>query len=252
MSVPEQTPPVVSVENMTMIYGDLIAVDEINLEVKAGEVRGILGGNGAGKSTTMRILGGTMKPSGGLVNVAGNNMRTFKGGNNARNVLGYCPDVGGLISGASPIEHVKLLATLHKDKSLYSRGLDEIKRFGLHEFKDSASSGFSHGMSRRLSVLLASLTAKKLLILDEPFDGVDPFGVDVINTLIQETVERGAAVILSTHLQNLLTDISDTVSIMQHGKVLDTVDKKLLVGDSGVAVYRQYLSENAEKAHTDA
>lgn len=233
---------IVSVENMTITFGDLVAVNQINLSVEPGEIRGLLGGNGAGKSSTLKVLGGVMKPSTGKVLVHENNMATFKGSNKARSVLGYCPDVGGLISGASPIEHIKLLATLHSDRSIYEQGVHEIQRFGLNEFKDSASSGFSHGMSRRLSVLLASLTAKKLLILDEPYDGVDPLGVDIINTIISETRDRGAAVVVSTHLQDLLTKTSDTITVMASGKVKATVPSAHLAGDDGVEIYRDYLT----------
>jgi ABC-2 type transport system ATP-binding protein len=237
-----KTDKVVSVKDMTIVFGDLVAVKHINLEVNPGEIRGLLGGNGAGKSSTLKVLGGVTKPTSGQVLVNNHNMGTFNGSNNARHILGYCPDVGGLISGASPVEHIKLLATLHNDKELYQRGLHEITRFGLHEFKDSPASGFSHGMSRRLSVLLASLTAKKLLILDEPYDGVDPFGVDIINTIIQESRDRGAGVVVSTHLQNLLTEVSDTITIMSTGNVKATIPAEELTGEHGVESYREYLT----------
>jgi ABC-2 type transport system ATP-binding protein len=212
--------------------------------VGAGEVRGVLGGNGAGKSTTLRTLGGVIRPTSGNVTIGGQSVETLKGGNKARALTGYCPDVGGLISGATPLEHVRLLAALRKDKNLYQRGLEEIERFNLGEFKHSSVSGFSHGMMRRLSVLLAALSAKSLLILDEPYDGVDPLGVDIINTVISEKRAEGVSVIVSTHLQNLLVDVSDSINIMSKGELLGIMPASQLNGPEGMAKYSQMLLDH--------
>lgn len=238
---------VVSVNSLLVKYEEFTAVKDVSFSVEAGEVRGVLGGNGAGKSTTLRVLGGVIKPTAGEITIGGVSTKTFKGANKARTLTGYCPDVGGLISGATPLEHVRLLASLHRDKSLYEKGQVEIERFNLAEFKNTPVSGFSHGMMRRLSVLLAYISADKLLILDEPFDGVDPLGVDIINAAISDAREAGTAVIVSTHLQNLLVDVSDSVNIMSKGELLQIVPASELIGPEGVERYTTMLTTHTEK-----
>lgn len=232
---------VVIVNGLTVKFEDFIAVQNVSFEIGAGEVRGVLGGNGAGKSTTLRTLGGVIKPSAGTVSIGGQTVETLKGGNKARALTGYCPDVGGLVSGATPLEHVRLLASLRKDKTLYARGLEEIERFNLGEFKHAPASGFSHGMMRRLSVLLAFLAAKELLILDEPYDGVDPLGSQIINDIIDEAKEKGMAVIVSTHLQESLVKVSDSINIMSKGTLLDILPAQELTGIEGQNRYTEML-----------
>lgn len=239
---------VVVVKNLVVMFEEFIAVRDVSFTVGKGEVRGVLGGNGAGKSTTLRTLGGVIRPSAGTVTIGGQGVETFKGGNKARALTGYCPDVGGLIAGASPLEHVRLLAALRRDKDLYRKGLDEIERFNLGEFKHSPVSGFSHGMMRRLSVLLAGLASKSLLILDEPYDGVDPLGVEIINALIEEKRQEGLAVIVSTHLQDLLVEVSDSINIMSKGELLDTLPSESLAGPEGMETYTAMLVEHQKRA----
>lgn len=232
---------VVYVDELFVQFDDFVAVDKVSFTVDAGEVRGVLGGNGAGKSTTLRVLGGVIRPTSGEVRIGGQPVSTFSGGNKARQVTGYCPDVGGLVSGASPLEHVKLLAQLRRDKELYEVGKREIHRFNLGEFQNTPITGFSHGMLRRLSVMLAFISAKNLLILDEPFDGVDPLGVEIINEVIREAKQRGVAVLISTHLQNLLVDVSDSINVMAKGHLLEVVEAGTLEGEGGVARYTELL-----------
>lgn len=204
-------------------FEDFLAVKGICLSVDRGEVRGLLGGNGAGKSTTLRVAGGVIRPTSGQVFVGNHEItRSYQDANAGRDILGYCPDVGGLVSGATPLDHVRLVASLRRDKSLFDKGSEAIKQFGLEDFKNSPISGFSHGMMRRLSVLLAYVTAKELLILDEPFDGVDPLGVEIINDIVSQAQQEGKGIIISTHLQELLVNVSDTISIMAKGRILAT------------------------------
>jgi ABC-2 type transport system ATP-binding protein len=238
---------VVTVENLLVKYESFTAVEDVSFQVAPGEVRGVLGGNGAGKSTTLRVLGSVIKPSGGLITIDGIPTNTFKKANAARMLTGYCPDVGGLVAGATPLQHVRLLSSLHKDKSLYASGLEAIERFNLGEFKNTPVSGFSHGMMRRLSVLLAYISAKKLLILDEPFDGVDPLGVEIINSAIEDAKQEGIAVLVSTHLQNLLVDISDSVNVMSKGRLLEILPASELLGDEGVVRYTNMLTEHKKE-----
>lgn len=238
---------VVTVDNLVVKYEEFTAVKNVSFSVAAGEVRGVLGGNGAGKSTTLRVLGGVIRPTDGAISIGGVSTKTFGGVNKARSLTGYCPDVGGLVSGATPLEHVRLLASLHKDKSLYTKGQAEIERFNLGEFKNTPVSGFSHGMMRRLSVLLAFISARKLLILDEPFDGVDPLGVDIINAVIQDARNAGLGVLVSTHLQNLLVDVSDSINIMSKGELLQVIPAEELIGSAGVEKYTSMLVAHTEE-----
>lgn len=241
---------VVVVSNLIVRFEQFTAVNGVSFDVAAGEVRGVLGGNGAGKSTTLRTIGGVIKPTSGIVTIGGQNVQTLKGGNKARALTGYCPDVGGLISGATPLEHVKLLAGLRRDKELYKRGLDEIERFNLGEFANTPVGGFSHGMMRRLSVALAVLSAKSLLILDEPYDGVDTLGDDIINDVITELKNDGIAVIVSTHRQNMLANISDSISVMSKSMLLTTLPSEQLAGKEGKARYADLLLQhNAMRTH---
>ena len=124
----------VTVDSLVVKFEEFTAVKDISFSVEGGEVRGVLGGNGAGKSTTLRVLGGVIRPTKGLISVGGVSTNSFKGMNTARAFTGYCPDVGGLISGATPLEHVRLLSSLRRDRSLFEKGKVEIERFLLSEF----------------------------------------------------------------------------------------------------------------------
>lgn len=238
---------VVVVENLIVKFDDFTAVNDISFTVGAGEVRGVLGGNGAGKSTTLRTLGGVIRPTSGNVSISGYGVETLKGGNKARSLTGYCPDVGGLIAGATPMEHVRLLAALRRDKSLYKAGLAELERFVLMEFAHTPVSGFSHGMMRRLSVALAVLSAKSLLILDEPYDGVDTLGDVVVNDVIEEKSKAGVAVLVSTHRLDMLTNISNSINVTSKGELLAVLPSEELAGEAGKALYTQMLKDHAEK-----
>lgn len=244
----EKTSPVLNVQNLTVRFDKFTAVDDISFKVDAGEVLGILGGNGAGKSTTLKVLGGVLKPTEGTIVIDGNNLNKSREAYIAKQLTGYCPDVGGLVSGATPREHVKLLLTLRKKPELYSKGIELIGSFGLTDFIDSPASGFSHGMSRRLSVALAALASEKFLILDEPFDGVDPLGVDAINTIIAHAKSLGLAVIVSTHLQDLLVNVADRIMIMKKSRIITSEPSKHFEGEDGKSHYQALLSAADETA----
>lgn len=242
----QETPKnaVVQVDDLRVTFDGFVAVDGISFHVGAGEVLGILGSNGAGKSSTMKALAGIVKPESGTIRVADSTLTSRAEEEYARSLLGYCPDVGGLVVGASPREHLQLLSVMHRAPEKYKTGLLLVKEIGLEEFLDTPVGGFSHGMSRRLSVVLATLSAKKLLILDEPFDGVDPVGVDAIEGIVQEARNAGLATIICTHLQPLLARTTDRVQVMSHGKILETLPSKQLVGEKGERLYKNLLAKS--------
>ncbi len=204
---------------MTIRYGDVVAVDRLSLRINQGRVLGMLGGNGAGKSSTLRAIGGVNAHTSGRLCVAGFDMSTPDGAEAARALVGYCPDIGGLISQATPDEHVDLVASLRGTRGGKAVADELMERFGLSPVRDRPAGTFSHGMQRRLSVLLAVLTAREVLVLDEPFDGVDPTGVEVTVTAIREAARAGMAVLVSTHLQHLLTSASDDIAVLLKGRL---------------------------------
>jgi ABC-2 type transport system ATP-binding protein len=241
----------ITVEDLTVSFNGFVAVDHINFNVESGEVVGILGANGAGKSTTMKSLAGIIRPQEGFIRMDNHVLTNAREEEAAKTLLGYCPDVGGLVVGATPREHIQLLLSLHKRPEDYDLGLYLVEKIGLQEFLDTPVGGFSHGMSRRLSVVLATLASSKVLILDEPFDGVDPVGVDAIEAIIQEGKKAGLAIVVSTHLQNILTRVTDRIIIMRKGRILARVDSKDLQGEEGEKKYKQLLEDAEQKENEE-
>jgi ABC-2 type transport system ATP-binding protein len=234
----------ISVDKLKVSFSGFVAVDEISFDVQPGQVVGILGSNGAGKSSTMKALAGIIRPESGAIIVDGHELTSLKEEEQAKNVIGYCPDVGGLITGATPREHLQLLLSMHKREEDYDLGLYLIHEIGLDKFIDTPVGGFSHGMSRRLSVVLATLASKKVLILDEPFDGVDPIGVDAIEKIIHEAKSNGLAVVVCTHLQSILTRVVDDLVIMKNGNIVDRLPADQLTGAEGERLYKEILEKS--------
>lgn len=235
---------IVDVKNLVINYGKHQAVKGISFNVAPGESVGLLGSNGAGKSSTLKSIACINPPTSGEVLIDGLNTSNPRLAEQARHLIGYCPDVGGLIKTATIREHIALTLALHDKTSLWSQALEIVEAYELINFLDSACSGFSHGMSRRLSTILAIISSQKLLILDEPFDGVDPSGVEITMHYIREAKKSGVSVIISTHLQRLLADSSDRILIMKEGEILANEEASIFQGDAGEEHYRNLLQTN--------
>lgn len=233
----------IDIKDLVISYneGAVTAVDELTLQVPAGQVLGVLGGNGAGKTSTMRVLAGIQPPSDGVVLLNGLNLSVIKEAEQARTILGYCPDTGGLVRQATVREHVAMALALRDKTDAWPYALTLLEKFGLDHVLDRPTSGFSHGMSRRLSVVLAALTAEKVLILDEPFDGVDPTGVAATEELIANAKNAGLAVVISTHLLSLLARVSDRIVVMVEGRLVDDAPAAEFAGETGAQRYASQL-----------
>ena len=225
--------PAIEVTDLTIRYGAVTAVQGLTLTVNSGEVLGLLGGNGAGKSSTLRAIAGVNPPTAGTLLVAGFDMHDPREVEKARAAVGYCPDVGGLIRQATPREHIALALAFRKSTHLWPQALELVDQFDLLAVLDRPTAGFSHGMCRRLSVLLAALTARNVLVLDEPFDGVDPLGVNATLAVVDLAKQSGLAVLISTHLIDLIVEASDRVAVMIGGLVVDTDHAAAFTGSGG-------------------
>ncbi len=235
----ENASPVVDVRALHVRFGEVEAVTGVDLQAYAGQATALLGRNGAGKSTTMRVLAGVVPATAGTVRVAGFDVRqeTLR----AKQVVGYCPDVGGLLPRATPWEHLQLAARLRRLDHWEDRARNLLERFELGDVAHRVTAGFSHGMGRRLSVVLAALHEPEVLLLDEPFDGVDPIGVEATFDVISDARARGACVLVSTHLRELAVQACTSLSVLRGGAAVATVAATEMSGEEGARVYRRLL-----------
>ena len=231
--------PVIDIRGLHVRFGEVEAVAGVDLAAYAGQASALLGRNGAGKSTTMRVLAGVVPPSDGLVSVFGLDLRRHTLEIKQRS--GYCPDVGGLIPRATPWEHLQLSARLRRMEHWEERARDLLERFELGDVAHRVTAGFSHGMGRRLSVILAAFHEPQMLLLDEPFDGVDPIGVEATFDVIADARARGACVLVSTHLRELAIQACGTVLVLRGGERVATVTAGDMAGEDGARAYRALL-----------
>jgi ABC-2 type transport system ATP-binding protein len=230
----------VDVSALWVRFGLVDAVRGIDLRVAAGGSTALLGRNGAGKSTTMRVLAGVVPPTAGIVEVAGHDIRTEA--LTVKRLTGYCPDVGGLVPRATPWEHLQLAARLRRMPAGWeSRAQGLLERFDLGGAAHRVTAGFSHGMGRRMSVVLAAFHEPAVLLLDEPFDGVDPLGVEATMDVIADARARGAAVLVSTHLRELAVQACEHAVVLRGGSAVAEVPAHEMSGEEGAGAYRALL-----------
>lgn len=237
--VPAAGTAVVEVDQLRVRFGEVEAVRGVSFTVAPGAATALLGRNGAGKSTTMRVLAGVIPASDGEVRVLGRDLR--REAIQVKRLTGYCPDVGGLVPRATPWEHLQLAARLRRLDGWEDRARHLLDRFDLGGAAHRVTAGFSHGMGRRMSVVLAAFHQPGVLLLDEPFDGVDPLGVEATMEVIADARSRGAAVLVSTHLRELAVEACQEAIVLRGGSAVAQMPASELSGEAGTDAYRALL-----------
>ena len=212
------TPSALELEDLSKRYGDTVALDGLSFTVGEGEVFGFVGPNGAGKTTTMRIAIGVLAADAGQVRWAGAPVDT-----EVRRRFGYMPEERGLYPKMRVAEQLAYLAELHGVAEPDAAAAAErwIERLGLAERADEAVEKLSLGNQQRVQLGAALVHEPELLILDEPFSGLDPVGVDVLSeVLLGVARERGVPVIFSSHQLELVERLCDAVAIVNHGRLV--------------------------------
>ena len=232
--------PLVDILGLVVEFGSVRAVSGLDLSVQSGGSVALVGRNGAGKSTSLKVMAGVLLPTSGTVRIA--NVDVVKQPTDAKHRLGYCPDSGGLIPRATAWEHLQLAAVLRGMRPGWEgRAHGLLARFDLADAADRVTAGFSHGMGRRLSVVLAAFHRPEVLLLDEPFDGVDPLGVDATLSLINEERLHGSAIVVSTHLLSLAVEACDEAVVLNRGTVVAAAPAASLAGAEGEQRYKRLL-----------
>ena len=210
----------VEVSNLTKRYGSLVAVNDLDLEVKVNTVHGFLGPNGAGKTTTLKILIGLLKPDSGLVKVLGQELGWDKP--DLRTNVGYLPELPKLpkhLKGLELLEVYGRMFGMSKEKR-ESQTRELIKLVGLEGRGNDLVGTYSKGMQQRLGLAQALLNEPKLVILDEPSLGLDPIGMVEVRDIIKNLAKRNVTVFLSSHLLNEVEQICSHVTVIDKGVAL--------------------------------
>jgi len=216
---------VVQISNLVKKFGSIRAVDQLNFEVKKGEVFGFLGPNGAGKTTAINIVCGLIRPDEGNVMINGLSIRTNY--HQVKSMIGLCPQHIVIWEMLSCIEQLTFTAQMYGIRKMQARakGLQLLADLGLMEKRDQLAKTLSGGMQRRLNIALALVHEPEILVLDEPQAGLDPQSRILVRDYIR-SIARNTTVILTTHEMDEAERLSDRVAIMDRGKllVLDTPD----------------------------
>jgi ABC-2 type transport system ATP-binding protein len=215
---------VLEVERLSKRYEDVVALRDLSFQVRAGELFGFVGSNGAGKTTTMRIIMGVLGADAGAVRWAGVPL-TFA----TRRHIGYMPEERGLYPKMRVLEQLVYLAELHGTPSDEARrnAARWLERLGLATRASDEVQALSHGNQQRVQLAAALVAGPEILILDEPFAGLDPLAVDVMSAVLRDEARAGIPVLFSSHQLELVEQLCDRVGIIRHGRMVavGTVDE---------------------------
>jgi ABC-2 type transport system ATP-binding protein len=213
--------------DLTKYYGELLAVDHINFEVKQGEIFGFLGPNGAGKTTTTRMLIGISIPTEGTAEVMGYDIQ--KQSVEAKELMGIVPDISNVYTDLSAWDNLTFTGRLYDIPKVERnrRAEQMLELFGLFDRRHERVDGFSRGMKRKLCIAMALMNESSILFLDEPTSGLDVQSVLTIRNLIKKMNAEGLTIFLTTHNMEEANKMCDRVAIINKGKIaaIDTPER---------------------------
>jgi len=204
----------VAVRHLFKSYAGKTAVQDLSFSVDSGEILGLIGPNGAGKSSTIKIILDFMKPDSGEVEIFGNQMNEA-----SKNQIGYLPEEKGLYKELTAMDLILYLASLKgMDNALAERKADQLlQQTGMSEFKKMKIKKMSKGMGQVIQFIVTIIHDPKLIILDEPFSGLDPVNTNIMKKIVGNLRDNGKAIILSTHQMNQVEELCDRVLMINHG-----------------------------------
>ncbi|HHZ12341.1 MAG TPA: ABC transporter ATP-binding protein [Clostridiales bacterium] len=223
----------VTVKNLKKVYGDFTAVDGISFDIQEGEIFGFLGPNGAGKTSTINMLIGLSRPTGGMISI--NGIDGIKDIKKAQSIMGIVPDESNLYDEMDGFHNLCFCASLYGmgKKEREKRAYELLEQFSLKDAGNRPFKAYSKGMRRKLTIAAGIIHNPKILFLDEPTTGIDVESARQIRSLILDMKERGTTVFLTTHYIEEAERICDRIAFIVNGKIVKTGTVNQLMENAG-------------------
>jgi ABC-2 type transport system ATP-binding protein len=212
--------PTISTQGLTRRFGDLLAVDGVNLQVAPGQFFGFLGPNGAGKSTTIKMLTGLLAPTSGQIEILGLNLNTDPV--NVKRQIGVVPEGMALFGRLTGSEFLNFAGRMYGlDRTTAAQRAAELLEFmQLADQPKKLVTDYSHGMQKKLAMAAAVIHGPKVLFLDEPFEGVDAIAAGTLKSMLQGMIARGATIFLTSHVLEIVERLCSHLAIIHHGRLV--------------------------------
>jgi ABC-2 type transport system ATP-binding protein len=241
----------IALKNLVKKFGDLTAVDDLSLTIPQGEFFAVLGPNAAGKTTTLKMLAGLIKPDSGQALIGGYDVQEHP--LEARRRLAYVPDFPFLYDKLTPWEFLRFTGQMFQmpDDQIEKNARELVRRFSLEEFIKKSIEGLSHGTRQRVAIVAALLHDPEVFVIDEPMVGLDPHHARVVKDVLKERSQAGMTVFLSTHQLSVAEEMADRIGIIHRGKMiaLGTHDElREIVGHEG-PLEQAFLTLTAEESN---
>jgi ABC-2 type transport system ATP-binding protein len=243
----------IELRDLTKRYGNLLAVNRLNLTIARGEIFGFIGPNGAGKTTTLRMMGGILAPTEGSVIIGGMDMAAEP--EKVKKSIGFIPDRPFVYEKLTGKEFLRFTADLFgiKDGTLQEKSDKVLRQFALDDWAHELIESYSHGMKQRLIMSAALIHDPKVIIVDEPMVGLDPSGVRMIKSLFRDLARKGTTLFMSTHTLALAEDVCDRIGIIHKGVLIATgtieeLRRRARVREGDLEKVFLVLTEEAEPA----
>ena len=210
----------IELKGLTKRYGNLMAVDNLDLLIPKGEIFGFIGPNGAGKTTTINMIGGILAPTSGTVMICGINMESDP--EKAKRKIGFIPERPYLYEKLTGMEFLKFIADLYGvgEDVFLIKSQEKLEMFFLSDWSNDLIESYSHGMKQRLVMAAALVHDPEVIIVDEPMVGLDPLAIKLVKNLFRNLAKQGVTIFISTHTLKVAEDICDRIGIIHKGSLI--------------------------------